>query len=1134
MAECAQCRAANDESARNCAQCGQSLPRVCPSCGTSNMPSAWFCSQCGASVNDESLSTANARAERIRGFLPKDLAARFLAQGAELHGEQRRVTVLFIDIAQSTETTRLLGPERMAELLDRLLGLIARVVFELEGSVIDFAGDGGLCIFGAPVAHEDDADRALNAALRIQAALRPIGDSVPFGQSLAVRIGIHTGDVVVRALGTDVRLKYSAVGEAVHLGQRLQAAAVPGEILVSAATQSLAPGFRFGSPQTFRLKGFASDVSAAVLLGEQEIAQRRPIATGSMLVGREREVDNLRSRLGALENGEGSIVTIVGDAGIGKSRLLAEIRGTLPTSAPWLEGRAISYGQATPYWIIGQQVRRAAGISSADSQDGAREKLQAMILREAGLERSDAIRPFVEAALGMTLDESDAAVVQRYTGDALQSEIHRAVRELVVQVTTRTGVILVFEDAHWIDAASVRVIDNLLPLVEEHRVMLILVSRGDPEAPSAALLQKIETYYPHRHTRLRLGPLSRADSVRITQNILETPELPLEIAEFVHRKAEGVPLFVEELTRSLVEEGALIRDGDWWRPTVALSALRVPATVQGIIMSRIDRLEEPVKRVLQIASVVGRVFNEPVLNLVEPTGALRSRLLILQRHEFVHETRGETQNEFAFRHALIQDVAYQSLLESRKKELHQGVGAALETLYPARIGEIRSLLAHHFMRGESWDKALRYSIEAGDAASELYAHPEARTHYENALVAVANLPRSDENRQHLVDTTVKLVAVSIDAEIAETNLARLRRAEPAARELTGTSGAAGGDALRLARIHYWMGRLHHVRGEPREAIGYFRQMLPVAEALGDEELAAMPAAVIGTALTVQGQWGKAKGLLGRAVGAFERKQNWPEWIPFQGYYGVSVAACGDYAGGITEGERALARARELHNEHGIGVSLILLCVTHAMAKDTDHLLATSAAGIAASERAGDRLIEYGCRAFQGWALSRAGEHLAAAESMSRSQAVGEGLGPKLILADWFAVARAEMALNAGHTREAVELCRDALVVAERIGSVFTQGLTHEVWAMAVAEDSAAEAEAHFAKAIDLIESGDGVLAAGYVYFEWAQLCERQGHTEDAVGHFSTAALRYEACGLPDRAVKARARLSEITSSARAR
>jgi class 3 adenylate cyclase/tetratricopeptide (TPR) repeat protein len=1061
--------------------------------------------------------------------MPTELVQRFLDASAEREGEQRLVTMLFVDLAQSTEIMRSLGAERMVDLLEELLDGIAQIAYGFEGTIIDVAGDGALCAFGAPIAHEDDAERALRAALAIRAVVAAASPRVAgTGHELAVRIGVHTGPVVVRMIGQRRRLKYSAVGDAVHLAQRLQGAAAPGEIVVSATTQRLAATpFRFSRPLSLALKGFGEGNVAFLLTGEHDTAERRAVdGSATLFVGRTGELGQLRDRIGELSTGRGGIVTVVGDAGIGKSRLIAEARRTLPVGYVWLEGRAPSYGQNMPYFIIGQLVRRAARIGDDDSERDARERLRSMIARETGEERAAALYPFIALALGMRPEPADAAATERYAGDELQREVLRALRELVVAVARRTPTVLVYEDVHWSDRASVAVIEELLTLVNDHPVLHVLAMRPDRDAPSWPLKQRIEERYPGQHTALALGPLSAEASAQLAGGVLGTRDLASDVRSSILGKAEGVPLFLEELTRALVEGGMLKRDGGAWRLTVAARDLRVPDTVEAAILARLDRLEHPVKRVLQIASVIGRVFNYRILAEVSHAdGELQGPLQELQRLEFIREAPHRREVEYAFRHALIQDVAYQSLLGPRRHELHREVGEAMETLFADRATELRGIIAEHFLRGEEWAKAVELLAAAGDAAASLYAHAEARQHYTQALSALEHLPDTADARRRRFDLVIKRVRVSFIAEGPDRILSMMDDLEALARELPGPDGTPGSDRLRLARVQYWRGRSRYYRNELREAIGYYQQALAVAQELGDEELLAIPSSVIGQAVLLQGQFTKARALLAQGVQRLESQGNWAEWIRAAAYYGLAIAGTGDYAGGLAMVERALARATEMGSLTGIGVTGILVASVHFQATADRRVLDAARAAVEAAEQANDTIPLYAGLAYRAWAESRLGRHDDAFASMARSRTVGESIGGRLVLADLFIGFDAELHLNVGRFDEAIALAERAIDASKASGAAFAAALAHRLRARALAASGAPLWEADLEASLAALETGGLVLQIGETELWWGRLMRERGDPAGAVAHLEKAAARFEAGDLTAKHDEANAELA---------
>lgn len=1102
--------------------------RICPSCGATNGATARFCSACATPL--EPRTATRAPAAVVRGYMPKDLADRFLAAEATLEGEQRQVTILFVDLAQSTGLLRERGAERMADLLDELLGAVATVVYRYEGTIVDVAGDGALCVFGAPIAHEDDPERALRAAAAIRKA---IADLRVFGASgglpLAVRMAVHTGGVVVRTIGKGVRLKYSAVGEAVHLAQRLQSAAMPDEIVVSQATQRLAPSlFLFGAPEAFTLKGFDEPVIAVRLVGEGEAVERRaPSAVRSPFVGRDAQLETFLSRLGELAHGIGGILTLVGEAGMGKSRLLLEARQRLPPGIDWLHGRAASYGQDVPYLVVGEQVRRAASIGTDDSEPAALAKLRGLVEGECGAERAPDIWPFVAVALGMRLEEADAARVEPHQGEALQREILRSFRELVVAVARRAPIAIVFEDAHWSDRASAALVDDQLALVEEHPILYVLVARPDTAAPSWALRQKVETLFAHRHTDIVLGPLPAEASAHLASGVLGGVELPPAVRELVLRKAEGVPLYVEELARSLGEQKVLARDGEAWRLTVAPSELRVPDTLQGIVLSRLDRLDDPVKRLLQVASVIGRVFSHRVLAAVsDANGDLGPHLRELQRLDFVRETRRQPEGEYSFKHAVIQDVVYQSLLGPRRRDLHRRVGQAMETIFPERLGEFQSILAEHFLSGEDWEKAAIYFSAAGNAARRLYAHVEARQHYAKALQALERLPDTVENRRRRVDAIVRDAEVAVGAAEPEHQLARLAEAERLATSLPGPHGEPGGDKLRIARVEYSLGRTRNVSNEPLLATKHFERVVALAEELGDDELLAFPAVALGETLNVQGEYGKAIPFYTRAVALLERTGHRLPWMRAIAGLGIALAATGQYAAGLAQARRAVDAAHELGSPHGFGISYGYLNYVYFFGGDVRGMIDAADRTIEASERVGDRLLAGSAYALRACAESRLGEHAGAAASFRRSEAVRAQLaGPRRLFLDHlFAAIKAELALNAGRPAEAAELAAQAVAIGRATPSVLGEGLGQAVWARALAalpRSGRDEVEAHFARAVELLSSGDNRLEVARAQVAWGRYCRDQRDRDGAVAHLREAARTFDAPGLEHMALEVR-------------
>jgi class 3 adenylate cyclase/tetratricopeptide (TPR) repeat protein len=1107
------------------------VKRICPTCGRTNGVAASFCSRCGSRVDDEALEWARIRAEEDTGYFPRDLAHRFLSTDTEDTGDQRQVTILFVDLVQSTQILQRLGREEMADLLDELFDGIAHAVNHVGGTVAELSGDGAFCLFGAPIVHEDDPERALRAALAIQrlvADLHPM-PLTPTRHQPRVRVAVHSGTVVLRVVGHAYRLGYEPVGDAVNLAQRLQMAARPGEILVSATTQMLTSSlFRFGEPRDLTLKGFDGSHAAFPLLGEQTTAERRSLnANDATFVGRAEDLATVRQRRNELALGVGGIITIWGDAGIGKSRLLAEARRHAPSAITWLEGRSLSYAQNTPYSIISQMIRRAAQIDEADPEQAARLSLREFVSRSCGRANIGAVYPYLASAMGMKMESRDETRLKRSSSEALQTKTLKALIALVKATAGRQPIVLIFEDMHWCDRASIAALDGLLPLAEDYPILYVLVARPDTDAPSWSLRQKIETTFAHHHTSINLGPLSPAASIDLAMQLLSTDRLTADLRALFLEKAEGVPLFLEELARSLVEQGALRRSNGSWQLTASSQDLRIPPTVQGIILARLDRLGTELKRILQAAAVLGPTVSYQVLaHVVDNTDALAARLRDLQRFEFLRETRRQPESVYVFKHSLIRDVAYQSMRERRRRYLHQRAAEAIETVFSERLSEYQTIIAEHFLRAGAWPQAADYLLQAGDESTRLHAHAEARLHYAKAAEALTHLPDTLDNRRRQVDAVVKRAAVSYIAEPPELNLRRLGDGEALVNELLTSGGGAPEDRARMGWLHYWTGRVNHIRGNPLEAMEYFKQAIGAALEGGDARLTTVATMMIGQALAASGQWGKAEAPLRMALPILQRSGELREWCLASGYLGVALAASGEYEQGLAKVQESVDRALELRGWNLIASTRTLMCVTLVVNERMRELEAEAQRVIEAAERAGEQIVRYLGLGFRGWAEGRLGRHVAARASLEQQRNVGAALG-QLVLADWFAVAEADIALCAGEVDNALALAEVAVLTARRASGVFSEGLAHRVWARALAAATPPDHETayqHLRSSLGLLASGEARLQVAHTHLAWGEICRDTGDHTSASEHFGAAAAQFKASNVAEELRKAQALL----------
>ena len=665
-------------------------------------------------------------------YTPPYLAEKILTSRTALEGERKLVTVLFADLKGSMELLADRDPEEARQLLDPVLERMMDAVHRYEGTVNQVMGDGIMALFGAPLAHEDHAVRACYAALAMQAAVKQYAAEVQrsHGVPVQIRVGLNAGEVVVRAIGSDLHMDYTAVGQTTHLAARMEQMAMPGSILLTQAVLRLAEGYVQVTPLgPVSVKGLAAPVDVFELVGASGIRRRLQATAARGLtrfVGRDTEFAALVQALERAGAGHGQVVAVVGEAGVGKSRLVYECLHSHHTQG-WqvLESTSVSYGKATPYFPVLDLLRRYAHVDDSDDPRTIRAKVtgQLLTLDEA---LQDAIAPLL-ALLDALPDDSPFLTLDP---PQRRQRTLAALKRVLLRESQVQPVLVVFEDLHWIDTETQALLDSLVESLPTARLLLLVNYRPEYQHGWGS-----KTYY----AQLRLDPLPPASADALLQALLgDDPGLealkPLLIA-----RTAGNPFFLEESVRTLVETGVLVGERGAYRLAQALASLQVPATVQAVLTARIDRLPPEEKRLLQTAAVIGTEVPLALLQaLAEGTDeALRVGLAHLQAAEFLYETRLFPDLAYTFKHALTHEVAYGSLLQERRRTLHAGIVETLERLAPERVAEQVDLLAHHALRGEVWDKAVAYGRQAGTRAMARSAYREAVTAFEQALVALA-------------------------------------------------------------------------------------------------------------------------------------------------------------------------------------------------------------------------------------------------------------------------------------------------------------------------------------------------------------------------------------------------------------
>jgi class 3 adenylate cyclase len=704
----------------------------CPKCGTPARAGARFCDACGASL---AAGSAAARVEQRPAANTAATGAR-ASEDRSPQGERKTVTALFADIKGSTELEQDLDPEEARAIVDPALRLMIDAVQRYDGYVVQSTGDGIFAIFGAPLAHEDHPQRALYAALRIHDENRRYAGKLRAeGRSpLQIRIGADTGEVVVRTIETGGKTEYTPIGHAANLASRMQSLADPGSTVISESTRKLVEGyFQLKSLGASRVKGIADPVNVYEVTGLGPLRTRLQRSAGRGLtkfVGREREMEAMRNASELARAGRGQIVAAMAEAGTGKSRLFFEFKVKNQSGWMVLEAFSVSHGKASAYLPMIDLLHSYFDIKSEDDARKRREKVNGRIVTlDPALEDT---RPYLFALLGIVDGEDPVAQMD---GQGKKRRTFDAIKRILLRESLNQPLMVIFEDLHWIDEQTQEFLNLLADAIANARLLLLVNYR-----PQYSHQWNSKTYY----TQLRLDPLGQESADEMLAALLGDGAEIAPLKRVIIERTEGNPFFMEESVQVLLDEGALVRDGASTRLTRPLGDLKIPPTVQGILAARIDRLPQDAKALLQTLAVIGREFP---ISLVRSVAAnsddeLERMLNDLQLGEFIYEQPAVGDTEYAFKHALTQEVAYNSVLMERRKQLHERIGAALEALHANSLDDHLGELAHHYGRANNPDKAAEYLYRAGQQAAMRNALGEAEVLLRQAIAILGTMPET--------------------------------------------------------------------------------------------------------------------------------------------------------------------------------------------------------------------------------------------------------------------------------------------------------------------------------------------------------------------------------------------------------
>jgi class 3 adenylate cyclase/tetratricopeptide (TPR) repeat protein len=755
--KCPKCQFDNPEDAKFCNACGNKLEIACSACGKMNPLGSKFCNECGQSLvalikpAPKELSF-DEKLAKIQRYLPKGLTQKILAQRDKIEGERKQVTVMFCDMEGFASLTEKLGSEQMYSMMDEVYEILIHKVHDYEGTVNELTGDGIMALFGAPVALEDAPQRAIRSALAIHREINKFSNKIKAESRIPpikMRIGIHTGPVVVGTLGNDLRVEFKAVGDTVNLASRMEGLADPGTTYVTENTFKLTEGFfRFEALGEKKVKGKEEPIRVYQVIAPSARRTRFDVSAERGLtpfIGRERELELLLDGFERVKAGKGQAFSIISEAGVGKSRLLYEFRKAVANeNVNFLEGKCLSYSRGIPYDPVIDILKSNFDIQEGEGDQKIREKVK-MGLNLVGADEASTLPYLLEL-----LSVKDSGIDQiSMSPEAKKDRMIEALKRIVLKGSELRPLIIAFEDLHWIDKSSEDVVRSLLGSIPGSRVLLIFTYR-----PEFVHTWGAKSY----HNQLTLHRLSNRESLEMVTHILGTKEIEKALEELILEKAEGVPFFIEEFIKSLRDLKIIERKENAYQLSKDIRKLAIPSTVQDVIMARVDSLPERAKEVLQTGSVIEREFSYPLIN--RATGLsekeLLSHLSALKDSELLYERGIYPQSNYIFKHALTREVVYDSILAKRKKKLHEEIGNAIEQLYKDNLSEHFEVLAEHYFLSENYLKSSEYSRLASRKAEKAASLNNAIVHTKKRITSLERSPRTEDVEKQIIDARAAL------------------------------------------------------------------------------------------------------------------------------------------------------------------------------------------------------------------------------------------------------------------------------------------------------------------------------------------------------------------------------------------
>jgi class 3 adenylate cyclase/predicted ATPase len=986
---CPDCNTLNRDIAKYCKECGRFLSETCPSCGSKLPESAKFCDICGQQIRPRNsrfeissadpTTVANRRPldkardislDTIQGNLPRELLESMKTAQApsDKPGERRIVTMLFCDVQGSTKAAENLDPEEWAEIINGAFEYMISPITHYDGTLARLMGDGILAFFGAPSAHEDDPVRAVLAGLDIVTGIGDYCQEIRSSYELDfnVRVGINTGRVVVGAVGSDVRHEYSALGDAINVAARMEQSAAPGTVLIAEDTYKIVkPLFEFEELGGLLVKGKEQPVQAFRVIGRlADPGRLRGIAgRETPLVGREKELQILQEASNELGEGHGGLLFLVGQAGLGKSRLLRELQALwkVPqaeqgSSSPftWTYSTTASYEERDAYSVMKNQLRALFSVDDDVDLDQVRTRLYDS-LNSLPADKQSAASAVIQNLLGIDEVGSDLEI----EGEAYRRLLFTANLELLKARALKKPIVIMIDNLHWSDPASAAWIMHLSQIVDSAPVLFVFAMRPDREAVSWEIKTAAEKDYPHRYKDLHLHPLADSDCITLTETILGSSDLPEKLRSLILGNSEGNPYFIEEVIRTLIDGGALVKDSEveQWRLTADSEEIVIPENLHALLAARFDGLIDEARHVLQVASVVGTTFHYGIMQkLVQMNGNLDRELALLQQREFIVQGKWDQNRSYTFRSTLLQEIVYRSILRKLRSEFHLLVAEALLDLYSENIDEHNPELAHHFYQAKD-HRALQYLKPAGDAAFQLYANTEAEEYYGQALeIAISSDSVTVEELQYLFERRGRALEINsqfpealanylemeklaierqerrmeLAAIVAQTTLYTMATEQfnpEKAKELAQRAlqmARSEDDRATEAKIYWNLLNIYRFSDNREKALEYGQRSLALARELGIQEQIAYSANDISHAYTDLGRFADANDILVTASDLWRKLENLPMLADSLATASVVSTFMGRFDLAIDQSEEGFRISQSIENGWGQSYSRLFV------------------------------------------------------------------------------------------------------------------------------------------------------------------------------------------------------------------